>query len=163
MHFNKVKWSESGVAQSSPTLCDPMGYSLPGSSVHGILQARVLEWGAIAFSNFNKAVFVFVIYEQFLYPAFKIYCYIISIFPCCYTDFVTVTLMTVLPECYLNVFICCVASSFAGYNNAAVKRWLLPNARTLPLRSLNLAISCLLINISNCFPKWFHILIFYFQ
>ena len=38
------------VAQSCPTLCDPMDCSLPGSSVHGIFQARVLEWGAIAFS-----------------------------------------------------------------------------------------------------------------
>ena len=46
----KVK-SESEVAQSSPTLCDPMDCSLPGSSVHGIFQARVLEWVAIAFSE----------------------------------------------------------------------------------------------------------------
>ena len=46
----KVK-SESEVAQSCPTLSDPMDCSLPGSSVHGTLQARVLEWGAIAFSN----------------------------------------------------------------------------------------------------------------
>ena len=46
----KVK-SESEVAQSCPTLCDPMDCSLPGSSVHGIFQARVLEWGAIAFSR----------------------------------------------------------------------------------------------------------------
>ena len=45
----KVK-SESEVAQSCPTLSDPMECSLPGSSVHGIFQARVLEWGAIAFS-----------------------------------------------------------------------------------------------------------------
>ena len=45
----KVK-SESEVAQSCRTLSDPMDYSLPGSSVHGIFQARVLEWGAIAFS-----------------------------------------------------------------------------------------------------------------
>ena len=45
----KVK-SESDVAQSSLTLCEPMDCSLPGSSVHGISQARVLEWGAIAFS-----------------------------------------------------------------------------------------------------------------
>ena len=43
--------SESEVAQSCPTLRDPMVFSLPGSSVHGIFQARVLEWGAIAFSN----------------------------------------------------------------------------------------------------------------
>ena len=45
----KVK-SESEVTQSCPTLCDSMDCSLPGSSVHGIFQARVLEWGAIAFS-----------------------------------------------------------------------------------------------------------------
>ena len=46
----KVK-SESEVAQSCPTPRDPMDCSLPGSSVHGIFQARVLEWGAIAFSE----------------------------------------------------------------------------------------------------------------
>ena len=46
----KVK-SESEVAQSCPTLSDPMDCSLPGSFVHGIFQARVLEWGAIAFSD----------------------------------------------------------------------------------------------------------------
>ena len=45
----KVK-SESEVAQSCPTLSDPMDCSLQGSSVHGIFQARVLEWVAIAFS-----------------------------------------------------------------------------------------------------------------
>ena len=39
------------VAQSCPTLCDPMDYSLSGSSVHGIFQARVLEWIAISFSR----------------------------------------------------------------------------------------------------------------
>ena len=46
----KVK-SESEVAQSCPTLSDPMDCSLPGYSVHGIFQARVLEWGAIALSG----------------------------------------------------------------------------------------------------------------
>ena len=46
----KVK-SEREVAQSCPTLREPMDCSLPGSSVHGIFQARVLEWGAIAFSD----------------------------------------------------------------------------------------------------------------
>ena len=51
----KVK-SESEVAQSCPTLSDPMDCSLPGSSVHGIFQARVLEWGAIAFSVLVSAV-----------------------------------------------------------------------------------------------------------
>ena len=46
----KVK-SESEDAQSCPTLSDPMDYSLPGSFVYGIFQARVLEWGAIAYSK----------------------------------------------------------------------------------------------------------------
>ena len=49
----KVK-SESEVAQSCPTPSDPMDCSLPGSSVHGICQARVLEWGAIALYILNK-------------------------------------------------------------------------------------------------------------
>ena len=39
------------IIKSCPTLCDPMDYSLPGSSVHGILQARILEWVAISFSR----------------------------------------------------------------------------------------------------------------
>ena len=43
--------SESEVAQLCPTLSDPMDCNPPGSSIHGIFQARVLEWGAIAFSN----------------------------------------------------------------------------------------------------------------
>ena len=50
----KVK-SESEVAQSCLTLSDPMDCSPPGSSIHGIFQARVLEWGAIAFSNYSFA------------------------------------------------------------------------------------------------------------
>ena len=43
--------SESEVAQSCPTLIDPIDRSLPGSTVHGVFQARVLEWAAISFSN----------------------------------------------------------------------------------------------------------------
>ena len=54
----KVK-SESDVAQSCPTLSDPMDCSLPGSSIHGILQARVLEWGATAFSEDNSRIYFF--------------------------------------------------------------------------------------------------------
>ena len=46
-----VAWSESVIAQLCPTLCDPIDFSLPGSSVHGILQARILEWGTIPFSG----------------------------------------------------------------------------------------------------------------
>ena len=52
--------SESEVSQSCPTLCDPMDCSLPGSSVHGIFQARVLEWGAIAFSAVNHREWLFL-------------------------------------------------------------------------------------------------------
>ena len=51
----KVK-SESEVAQSCPTLSNPMDCSLPGFSVHGIFQARVLEWGATAFSEARAGV-----------------------------------------------------------------------------------------------------------
>ena len=51
----KVK-SESEVAQSCLTLSDPMDCSLPGSSIHGIFQAGVLEWGAIAFSKVTAYV-----------------------------------------------------------------------------------------------------------
>ena len=58
----KVK-SESEVAQSCLTLSDPMDCSLPGSPVHGILQARVLEWGAIAFSK--EVLVAFYFGEQF--------------------------------------------------------------------------------------------------
>ena len=45
------KKKKSEVAQSCLTLCDPMDCSLPGSSVHGIFQARILEWVAISFSE----------------------------------------------------------------------------------------------------------------
>ena len=48
--------SESEVAQSRPTLSNPMDCSLPGSSIHGIFQTRVLEWSAIAFSNISVRV-----------------------------------------------------------------------------------------------------------
>ena len=47
--WSKVKWNE--VAQSCPTLCDPMDCSLPGFSVHGIFQARILEWVSISSSR----------------------------------------------------------------------------------------------------------------
>ena len=58
LQCTKVK-SESEVAQLCPTLSDPMDSSLPGSSTHGILQARVPEWGAIAF---------------FLFPSIRVFC-----------------------------------------------------------------------------------------
>ena len=55
----KVK-SESEVAQLCLTLSNPMDYSLPGSSVHGIFQAGVLEWGTIAFSHYKLTVHFFL-------------------------------------------------------------------------------------------------------
>ena len=50
LHFLKVNVKVL-VTQSCPTLSDPMGYSLPGSSVHGVLQARILEWVATPLSK----------------------------------------------------------------------------------------------------------------
>ena len=68
----KVK-SESEVAQSCLTLSDPMVWSLPGSSIHGIFQARVLEWGAIAFSSSRPHYFLLPAHSsmrfQWLLPA----------------------------------------------------------------------------------------------
>ena len=55
----KVK-SESEFAQSYPTLTDPMDCSLPGSSIRGIFQARVLEWGAITFCDIHCSIFKIV-------------------------------------------------------------------------------------------------------
>ena len=50
-YINSLSYQFSSVAQSCLTLCNPMDYSLPGSSVQGILQARKLEWVAITFSR----------------------------------------------------------------------------------------------------------------
>ena len=51
----KVK-TESEIARSCPTPSDPTDCSLPGSSIHGIFQARVLEWGAVAFSAMDMSL-----------------------------------------------------------------------------------------------------------
>ena len=66
LQCSKVK-SESEVAQLYPTLSNPMDWSLPGSSIHGIFQARVLEWGAIAFFRVKE-------YRNFIFCG-KIRCY----------------------------------------------------------------------------------------
>ena len=71
----KVK-SESEVAQSCPILSNPMDWSLPGSSIHGIFQARVLEWGAIAFSKglkqgYSESLFLGVCCFLFVLFSFK--------------------------------------------------------------------------------------------
>ena len=64
----KVK-SESEVAQSCQTHSDPMDCSPPGSSIHGIFQARVLEWGAIAFSKNTATKFFF--FKPSIFPLKK--------------------------------------------------------------------------------------------
>ena len=58
LHLGGIVLSESEIAQSCPTLSDPMHCSLPGSSVHGIFQARVLEWGAIALSYISPKYWI---------------------------------------------------------------------------------------------------------
>ena len=75
----KVK-SEREVTQLCPTPSDPMDCSPPGSSVHGIFQARVLEWGAIAFSGIAKETLLntlqWPIWENDLKKSGDIYIYI---------------------------------------------------------------------------------------
>ena len=66
----KVK-SENEVAQSCPTLRDPMDSSPPGFFIHGIFQARVLEWGAIAFSgHIVRAGYMSIVMK--IYPSIKL-------------------------------------------------------------------------------------------
>ena len=69
----KVK-SEREVAQLSTTLCDPMNCSLPGSSVHGIFQARALEWGVIAFSEKGKRAPFFTCPLSLCFPKVTVPC-----------------------------------------------------------------------------------------
>ena len=81
----KKRWkeyaeSESEVAQSYPTLCHPMDCSLLGSSVHGIFQARILEWVAISFSRkifptqgfIAELIMLIMMYTTFLIPLYLI-------------------------------------------------------------------------------------------
>ena len=79
----KVK-SESEVAQSYPTLSDPMDCNLPGSSVHGIFQARVLEWVAIAFSIYAPAngiiLFFFMAKYYSIVYKYHIFIHLITLF-----------------------------------------------------------------------------------
>ena len=65
----KVK-NESEAAQSCPTVSDPMDYSPPGSSLRGILQARTLEWGDIAFSSSSTSLFLNFFFSVLLFPHF---------------------------------------------------------------------------------------------
>ena len=80
----KVK-SEIEVAQSCPTLSDPMDCGPPGSSVHGIFQARVLEWGASAFSS-PKTLILWSIWISYLY-SFIIFLFVMTIVILAFEDF----------------------------------------------------------------------------
>ena len=74
--YMKVK-SESEVTQSYPTLSNPMDCSPPGSSVHGIFQARILEWGAIAFSDTESYMYTNIIMDYiWLYIIMYYYVYL---------------------------------------------------------------------------------------
>ena len=89
----KVK-SESEVAQSFPTPSDPMDCSPPGSSIHGIFQARVLEWGAIAFSGRN-------IIDIPLKPPFCLLCLSSQTYHSC-SHFILILLKSSLPQASLR-------------------------------------------------------------
>jgi len=65
--------SESEVAQSCLTLSDPMDCSLSGSSMHGIFQARVLEWGAIIYSTLGEMEQLEVVLKAIIYQELTIY------------------------------------------------------------------------------------------
>ena len=77
--------SESEVAQSCPTLCDPMDSSLPGSAVHGIFQARILEWAAISFSNILKVCHIYSTDKTTVLV--KVDIYLAHFSPCCVCAF----------------------------------------------------------------------------
>ena len=78
----KVK-SESEVAQSCPTLSGPMDRSLPGSSVHGLFQARVLEWGATAFSVLKHRLLISALHPELFQKVLKVSSYSCTQFTRC--------------------------------------------------------------------------------
>ena len=79
----KVK-SGREVAQLCPTLSDPMDYSLPGSSIHGIFQVRVLEWGAIAFSVLPPVITLLHVSPSLVPISLCILAFFICLSACCY-------------------------------------------------------------------------------
>ena len=110
----KVK-SESEVAQSYPTLCNPMDCSLPGSSIHGIFQARVLEWVAIAFSESksNQPILDFAWIR--------------------YASFMFVCVCWVMSDVFNPVDYCPPGSSVCGIFQERILEWVaIPFSRDLP-------------------------------
>ena len=102
---------ESEVSQSCPTLSDPMDWSLPGSSVHGIFQARVLEWVAIAFSivylNINASNLFYIneitLNAMFLEILPTKQCIYIYIYFCVYDSYSCYWLcLKIFPDCIVG-------------------------------------------------------------
>ena len=95
----KVK-SESEVAQVCPTLRDPMDCSLPGSSIHGIFQARVLEWGAIAFSERKVEACTYI--NTCRFHSYKVFMYNVFVFQyICYEN--TLKFIKEIPIYHLRI------------------------------------------------------------
>ena len=100
----KVK-SESEVAQPCPTLRDPMDCSPPGSSIHGIFQARVLEWGVVAFSDLEEANKMISLWKWSILEM------ILQVYLPCHIDYVWLSLVSeyaifsFLVYCYLFIFL----------------------------------------------------------
>ena len=88
------------VVQSCLTLCDPMDFNLPGSSVHGILQARMLEWVTISFSN-TVCSCLFLKFLWIEYMHYFMFCFY-SLFHPCYWD-ISVCLLLLVYRISLSI------------------------------------------------------------
>jgi len=119
----KVK-SEREVAQSCLTLSDSMDCSLPGSSAHGIFQARVLEWGATAFSNICMCmyvcIYIYIIKDSWL-TMFQVYSKVIQLYTYTYITFHIIFHYTLLQDtdysslCYI-ANLCCLLHIWFFFN-----------------------------------------------
>ena len=105
----KVK-SEREVAQSCPTLRDPMDCSLPDSSAHGIFQARVLEWGAMAFSNFVfSSVYMLIPNCPLPFPLVTISLFLLWVYFCFVNKFICVLFGdSAYTRCHVIFFFLCL-------------------------------------------------------
>ena len=101
--------SESEVAQSCPTLCDPVDCSLPGFCIHGILQARMLEWVTISFSN-TVCFCLFLNFVWIEYMHYFMFCFNNLFHPCYWDSLVCLLLLlytiSLSIQTLTNVFHC---------------------------------------------------------